>query len=324
MNTIETLAGPIDSSRLGVTLMHEHVFVLSPEIQQNYPDWWDDAKRIPDAVAKLTAASDLGIDTIVDPTVLGLGRNIPLVQRVAAEIDLNIVVATGLYTYDTLPFAFRFRGPDTPFGGPDPLVDLFTRDITEGIGDTGVRAGILKCATDEPGLTPDVERILRAVAHTHHATGVPITTHTHAPTRRGLDQQHVLGEEGVDLDRVVIGHTGDSTDLDYIERLIENGSYVGMDRFGVDVVSMEERVATVATLCERGHADRIVLSHDAVCHTDWFDMDVMAEVAPRWTPTHISADVLPALRARGVTDSQLQTMLVDNPRRILGRGTALD
>ena len=322
MAAVETLGGPVAADDLGVTLMHEHVFVLTPELLHNYPEHWDEATRIQDAVEKLSAAQDRGIDTIVDPTVLGLGRDIPLVQRVAAQVTINIVVATGLYTYDRLPFAFRFRGPGTPFGGPEPLDQLFIRDLTEGIADTGVRAGILKCATDEEGVTPDVERVLRAVARAHLATGAPITTHTHAPSRRGIEQQRIFAEEGADLGRVVIGHSGDTTDLDYLEQLIDAGSYVGMDRFGVDVVPFEQRVDTVVQLCERGYADRVVLSHDAVCHADWFDMDLMAEVAPRWTFTHIPDDVLPALREHGVTETQIRSMLVENPRRILAGETA--
>ena len=126
-----------------------------------------------------------------------------------------------------------------------PMVEMFVRDITEGIAGTGVKAAILKCATDEPGLTPGVERVLRAVAVAHRATGVPISTHTHARTRRGLEQQRVFAEEGVDLGRVIIGHSGDTTDLDYLKELIAAGSYIGMDRFGLDnILGFEHRVDT--------------------------------------------------------------------------------
>ena len=144
------------------------------------------------------------------------------------------------------------------------MTDMFIRDIEQGIADTGIKAAILKCATDEPGVTPGVERVLRAVAQAHRHTGVPISTHTHAGTRRGLEQQRIFAEEGVDLSRVVIGHSGDTTDVDYLEELIGNGSYIGMDRFGVDVyLPFEDRVDTVARMCERGHAEKMVLSHDA-------------------------------------------------------------
>ena len=317
---VETVRGPIDTTALGTTLMHEHVFVLNTEIVQNWGDYWDEEERVADAVEKLRALKAAGVDTIVDPTVIGLGRYIPRVQRVAARVDLNIVVATGVYTYDDVPFFFHYRGPGTVGGGDEPMVDLFVRDITEGIAGTGVKAAILKCATDVKGVTPGVERVLRAVARAHRATGVPITTHSHAPSRNGLDQQRIFAAEGVDLTRVIIGHSGDTTDLAYLEELIANGSYVGMDRFGIDLLlPFEDRVATVAALCERGHADRIVLSHDASCFIDWFDAELLPVAAPNWHFLHISHDVLPALRDRGVTDDQIRQMLVDNPRAIFER-----
>ncbi len=156
------------------------------------------------------SSSERGIDTLVDLTVVGLGRYIPRVAAIAAEVpDINVVVATGVYTYNEVPMYFHFRGPGTILGGPEPMVDLFVREITDGIGDTGVRAGILKCASDRPGITPGVERVLRAVAQAHRATGVPITTHTPTPPEPwGLEQQRIFTDEGVDLAQVVIGHSG--------------------------------------------------------------------------------------------------------------------
>lgn len=318
---VDTVRGPIATSELGVVLMHEHVFVLSPEILVNYPQGWgDEAAREADAVDKLNALKAIGVDTIVDPTVIGLGRYIPRIQRVAARTDLQIVVATGVYTYNDVPMYFHFTGPGTGLGGPETMTDLFVRDITDGIADTGVKAAILKCATDEPGLTPGVERVLRAVAQAHRQTGVPITTHTHAATRRGLDQQRIFAEEGVDLSRVIIGHSGDTTDLGYLEELIAAGSYLGMDRFGLhNILSFDDRVDTVARLCERGHADKMVLSHDASCYIDWLPEAVLPVALPDWHFLHIHHDVLPALRQRGVTEEQITTMLVDNPRAIFAR-----
>lgn len=315
------MRGPVPADSLGVTLMHEHVFVLSPEIMANYPEGWgDEQAREDDAVEKLNALKSIGVDTIVDPTVIGLGRYIPRIARIAQRTDLQIIVATGVYTYNDVPMFFHFTGPGTVLNGPETMVELFVRDITEGIAGTGVKAAILKCATDEPGVTPGVERVLRAVAAAHRATGVPITTHTHAHSRRGLDQQRIFAEEGVDLSRVIIGHSGDTTDLDYLEELIAAGSYIGMDRFGVDnVLSFDDRVDTVAKMCARGHAGRMVLAHDASCYIDWLPEEALPLVLPNWHYLHIHNDVLPALRERGVTEEQITTMLVDNPRTIFGR-----
>src|SRR5205085_10965923 len=223
MPQVNAVRGPIDTDRLGVTLMHEHIFVLSTEIMQNYPEGWgDEERRVADAIARLNELKARGVDSIVDLTVIGLGRYIPRIERIARATDLNIIIATGVYTYNDVPMYFHFQGPGTELGGPELMVDMFVRDITEGIAGTGVRAAILKCATDQQGVTPGVERVLRAVAQAHRQTGVPISTHTHAHTERGLEQQHVFEEEGVDLSRVVIGHSGDTTDIAYLEKLTAN------------------------------------------------------------------------------------------------------
>ena len=281
MSSVETVTGPVELDDIGPTLMHEHVFVLNTEILQNYGEYWETEERIADAVTKLTALYERGVRTIVDPTVIGLGRYLPWVQQVADQVDLNIVAATGLYTYDDVPFFFHHRG--VVFDNDDePMVRHFVRDITDGIADTGVKAGIIKCATDVKGPTPGVERVLRACARAHRETGVTITTHTDAGTYRGRDQQRIFAEEGVDPGRVVIGHCGDSTDTDYLRELMDSGSTIGMDRFGLDLLlPFEERVATVAALCDQGYADRMVLAHDAACFIDWFDEELIkAESSP--------------------------------------------
>lgn len=317
MTSVETANGPIEGGALGRVLMHEHVFVISTEIQQNYPDeWGDEDERVIDAANRLNELKAAGIDTILDPTAIGLGRYIPRILKVAAKTDLHIVVATGLYTFNELPHYYRNRRPSP--GEVDALTTHFVGDIQNGIADTGVKAAVIKCATDKPGLTPDVERTLRASAQAHRHTGVPITTHTHAASRRGLEQQDVFESEGVDLTRVVIGHCGDTADLDYLKQIADRGSYLGMDRFGIDgYLPTAERTAVVAELCHQGYAERMVLSHDASCYIDWIAGEVPIGELPDWHYLHISRDVLPALRAHGVTEEQITTMLVDNPRRFL-------
>jgi phosphotriesterase-related protein len=321
VSQLNTVRGSIDTADLGVTLMHEHVFVMTTEIMQNYPEGWGaGTRREADAIERLNELKARGVDSIVDLTVIGLGRYIPRIARIAQATELNIVVATGVYTYNDVPFFFHYMGPGTQFDGPEIMTDMFVRDIDEGIADTGIKAAILKCATDEPGVTPGVERVLRAVAQAHKRTGVPISTHTHAGLRRGLEQQRIFAEEGVDLSRVVIGHSGDSTDIGYLEELVTGGSYLGMDRFGIDVIlPFEDRVNTVARMCERGYADKMVLSHDANCYFDALPEALVPAALPNWHYLHIHNDVIPALKQRGVTDEQLHTMLVDNPRRIFER-----
>lgn len=310
MPQVQTVTGPVDTADLGFTLMHEHIYVLSEGVTANFPHLWDRDARIEQAVAALAELKARGVSTIVDLTVLGLGRDVPMVQEIARRSGMQVIVATGLYTYDELPSYFRLRDLDH-------MVDLFVRDIAVGIQGTDARAAVLKCATDEPGVTEGVEKVLRAVAKAHRRTGVPISTHTHAASQQGLRQQAIFKEEGVDLGRVVIGHSGDTEDIGYLEKLINAGSYIGMDRFGIDVIlPTEKRVATIVKLCERGYADRMVLSHDASCYIDWYEPQMVKAMVPRWNYLHIIDDVLPALRQAGVSEQQLRAMTIDNPRRI--------
>jgi len=317
MAQVETVRGPVDVDSLGCTLMHEHVFILNDEISKNYPAEWSEDDRVDEAIVKLNALVARGCQTVVDPTVVGLGRDIKRIRRVADGTDLNIVVATGLYTYNELPFYFSYRLPGED--GVDPMVAMFVGDLTEGIAGTGVKAAFLKCAIDEHGLAPGVERAMRAVGRAHAETGAPITVHTHPASGTGRDVLRVLKEEGADLTKVVLGHSGDTTDVDYLTEMADAGCLLGMDRFGLDMfLPGEDRVATVAAMCERGYAGSMVLSHDASCYIDWGPPETIPMFLPNWHYEHLFNDVLPALRSRGVSDEQINMMLVDNPRRYFG------
>lgn len=320
MPQVQTARGPVDTADLGPTLMHEHVFVLTPDVQQNYPqEWGSEQDRIADAVAKLGAVAALGVRTIVDPTVVGLGRYLPRIAQVAEQVDLNIVCATGLYTYDDVPFFFHHRGPalNQALGAevPDPMVEMFVGDIRDGVAGTSIQAGLLKCAIDHQGMTKGVERVMRAVAQAHQETGTPITVHTHPGSQQGLAVKKVLDAEGVDPRRVVLGHSGDSTDVDHLSELAEAGFLLGMDRFGINLeTTFEARADIVVELCRRGFAESMVLSQDAACYIDWIDPFVV-QLLPDWKYTHIHEQVLPYLLDKGVPQDQVDAMLVDNPRR---------
>lgn len=321
MSMIQTVRGPVDSADLGPTLVHEHVFVLTADVQRNWPDeWGDEDARVDEAVAKLSELAGAGVRTIFDPTVAGLGRDIPRIQRIAARVDLHIVVATGLYTYDEVPNFFRNRGKGLHPDLPEPMVDLFVRDLTEGIAGTGVKAGFLKCAVDERGMTEGVERVLRAVAQAHLATGAPVMVHTHAHSRQGLAVRTVLDQEGVSPSAVMLAHCGDTDDADYLSELAEAGYLLGMDRFGLETVApFAQRVEIVAELCRRGLAGSMGLAHDTACYIDWAE-PAAREWLPQWNYLHIPNEVLPALRERGVTDEQIDQMLVANPARWIAAG----
>jgi phosphotriesterase-related protein len=310
MATVNTVTGPVDSSELGFTLMHEHVVVKSAGVVENFPSVWNRAEEIERAVARLRDVAARGVKTMVDATA-DQGRDIHFVAEVARRSGMQIVAATGLWI--DVPRYFRSRGADV-------MAELFLKEINEGIAGTQIKAGVLKCATDEVGATGDIEKALRACARVHRATGVPITTHTFAAGQTGTVQQDIFESEGVDLSRVIIGHSGDSTDMDYLSRLIGRGSYIGMDRFGLDMfLPTADRVATIARLCKMGHADKMVLSHDANSYMDWFERPLLEMTAPDWHYNFIPDTVIPALLESGVSEDEIQQMTVENPRRIFER-----
>jgi phosphotriesterase-related protein len=308
MATVETARGPVATAELGPTLMHEHIVTRSPGVHENWPHLFDRDAILALAGRKLADLATRGIRTIVDLTTVDLGRDIDLIGAVARQARVHVIVATGVWWMPQRYFSAH---------GVDEVAELFIRDITRGIGASGVKAAIIKCATDTAGVTPVIENILRASARAQRATGVPISTHTWAAGRSGEAQQAIFAQEGVDLRRVIIGHSGDSDDLGYLRGLMERGSTIGMDRFGLDhFLPTEKRVEVLARLCAEGYAARMVLSHDANCWTDMLSEDAKRRTRPRWHYTHISDDILPALRKAGVSEDQIDQMLVRNPRAI--------
>jgi phosphotriesterase-related protein len=235
-------------------------------------------------------------------------------------------VAAGLYVYEELPQQYAYRGPGNLIDIPEPMVTDFSHDITEGIAGTAVKAAFLKCALETPEPSPGIERIARAIARTHVETGAPITVHTSGPHQTGRTAVRIFRDEGVDLTKVVIGHAGDSNDLDYLSELADTGATLGMDRFGLDLFNpTAERVKTIAALAARGYADRMVLSHDASCFIDYFGAahdEARAAAAPNWHFEHITDDVIPALLAAGVTQAQVDTMMIENPVRYFSKAGA--
>ncbi len=326
MPHVPTTAGDVDTEDLGVVFMHEHVFVRTESLQWGWPGFggWDEETEVAAARERLTRLRGNGVDTILDMTVPGLGRDPALVARAVEGTGLKVMFATGFYTYEHLPLPFSLRGPGKILDGDDRLLEsMFEADLTTGIGETGFRAAVLKIVTDEPGMTPDVERLANAVASVHLRTGAPICTHAHAQSKRGLDQQRVLKDRGVDLGRVMIGHSNETTDLDYLTAIIDNGSYLGWDRCGLPMaVPLDTQIDTLAALCERGYAGRIMLSHDKSSFMDWFTNAEVDPVLPDWRYTYLHDTVLPGLRDRGVTDGQIEQMLIRNPRAFFGASGA--
>jgi len=316
---VETYRGRRHADVLGTTLIHEHLFVRDQELELSlsFPEW-DETAMVDRAVEVLTSLHDLGIDTVVDLTVPGLGRDARVVRRVAARAPVNLIASTGLYGAAGLPLFFQLHGPGRVVEGPEPLIELFLRDIENGIGGTDVKAGMLKVMSGEEGITPDVARVMTAAAIAHQQTGVPITTHSHPATRNGLQQQAFFRTHEVSLDRVIIGHSGDSEDLDYLCELMDNGSTIGMDRFGMEhVLDDRRRLRTVLELLGRGYVDRMVLSHDAAIYSHVTPPSWRAQQSPNWHMENLPRRVLPLLREAGVSQAEIDQMLVSNPKRLL-------
>jgi phosphotriesterase-related protein len=305
---VQTVTGPVAPEALGRVLMHEHVITRSPGMREDYPSSYPRDEAVEASIEGLRALKAAGIDTLVDHTTYDLGRDAELLAEASRASGVLIVAATGVWIEPQRYWHLR---------APVEGAELLIADLERGIAGTSIRAGVIKCAVDRAGVTPAIERVLRACAIAHRATGAHISTHTHAAGRVGLDQQRIFAEEGVDLDRVVIGHCGDTDDLDYLRELLAGGSYLGMDRFGVeDLLPDADRMDVVATLCAEGHAERLLLSHDASCWNDRQPMQAIRRTRPQWHHRHIVEDVVPGLLDRGVTEEQIDTMLVRNPRTL--------
>jgi len=308
---IQTIRGAVDDAALGTTLMHEHVFTLDTEAAANdATDWAEDA-GVAEAVERLDALAAGGVDTIVDLTVLGLGRDIPRIQRVAAGTRLQIVVATGIYAFLEVPNFLATRADDA-------ITGLFVREIREGIDDTGVKAAFLKCAVEHHGIVGDVPRILGCVAAAHRETGVPVMVHTNAKAQTGLLALDFLTERGVDPAKIVIAHAGDSNDLGYLRAMADRGAWLGQDRYGIEHFNPSaDRLATTLALIAEGYAERIHLGHDSACFYDFMAHNPpFADERPDLLRIH--NEFLPALRSAGVSDEQIDQMLLANPRVFFG------
>ena len=316
MPHVETTGGSIDVEDLGLTLIHEHFRTTDEATRFQFPHLYDEQAEWEAAIADTDDVKGHGVRTVVEPSAMFLERDAAFSKRVADESGLNVVLATGIYTYDHLPQPFLNRDEDA-------LAAIFVHEIENGIQGTAVKPAFIKCAADEPGVTPNIEKVHRAAARASVQTGKPIMAHSRPASGTGLEQMRVFGEEGVDPAKIQVAHTGDTDDLDYIEQLLETGCWIGMDRYGLDIfLPTEPRNKTVLTLLERGYADRMFLSQDYCSTIDWFAPEVQAYLkaneVPDWSMTFLFAQVIPELKERGMTEEQLDQMMVQNPKRWLG------
>ena len=312
MATINSVLGPLDTANLGYTLSHEHVVVSSAGIQTTYPEFLDRQGSIEKAVVDLTSAYSSGVRTIVDVSTLDLGRDIRLIEEVSRRSGVNFIAATG--TWRDIPRVFWTATPDM-------IADLYVREIEEGIEGTGIKAGIIKVANDQGGVTPEGEIILRAASRAQRRTGVPISTHTWAPERVGEQQIRIFEEEGVDLNRVYIGHSNDTTDTEYLIGMLNRGVWIGLDRYpgrrNAATPDWETRTETAKKLIDAGYSDRIMLSHDWSVTLSIVTRE-MQEERHRNNPDgylFIKRNVEPRLVELGVPSDVVNNINTDNPQR---------
>ncbi|MAF39416.1 MAG: phosphotriesterase-related protein [Chloroflexi bacterium] len=314
MPTINTVLGPVDTSELGFTLSHEHLATNAAGILKTFPELVDRAGVIEQANATLREASLEGLRTIIDVTTIDLGRDVEMMREVSQTTGVHIVAATGNHLAVPRPFVDL---------APEVIAGLYVREIEVGIEGTGIKAGIIKVASDEGGVTRPQEVVLRAAGQACVRTGTPISTHTWSPDRVGEQQVRILQDEGVDMDKVYIGHSNDDMDMSYLLGLLRKGVWLGLDRFPggrrPGTPYWEERTQLAKQLIDAGYTDRIMLSHDHSVPKARYGVAVQEERI-KYNPdgyNFITRNVLPRLKDMGVSDDMINQIMVENPRRFL-------
>ena len=316
---INTVLGPCKPSDLGTTLMHEHLLI-------GWPGWETDVAAPPFhrkevvkmCIDRMLELKDLGLRTFLDPCPIDLGRDVELMAEVSQATGVHIICATGLYKEDQgAPAYFKFRAQFTD--ATSEMADGFIRELTEGVGSTGIKPGILKVATQAHRISPYEEMVLRAAARAATVTDTPITTHTDEGTM-GRQQLDIFASEGIDLNRVIVGHSCGSADLRYHVDMLDRGCYLGFDRFGLQVLQPDRlRTAALIGLLGIGFQNQIVLSHDTVWCWRGRALPVEESSVPNWKPSHVFTNIIPALRDAGVVQAKIDAMLVENPRRFFSQ-----
>ena len=309
---VNSVLGPIDPSELGFTLMHEHIVCKSASMDQAFPDWFNRQEVLSSAVNELRYAKQQGLQTMVDVTPITLGRDIRLLRDVSEKTGVNIIASTGFYNIDE----FFFGGWKI-----EDLVDQLIPEIEEGIQGTDIKPGVIKCASATE-ITPTNEKLLRVAARLHKKSGLPVTTHSSSRDKNGIPQLEILLDEGVEPGKLVIGHCGDTTDMDYLETILASGCYIGLDRFGIEfMLSNDSRIDVLVELLEKGYEDQIVISHDYIVSYDWFPEKLTRKVIDSddpWSFHDILVDIIPKLIDKGVSEKQIKNLTNGNPKKILG------
>jgi phosphotriesterase-related protein len=326
---VQTVTGPIPNSALGRTLMHEHLFIAFPGAEFDPSATCDRAGFVSEAVKRLRQLrQEHGVRSFVDPCPIELGRDAAMMREIAEKSEMNVICTTGFY-FEAMGLPVYWRARST-----EEIAELYIREITRGIGSTGVRAGAIKVATGAPVITPLEMKFLEAACIAQRATGVPIITHTQDGCA-GPDQQAAFAKGGVAPHQCLIGHCCGNADPAYHKRVVDGGSYIGFDRIGLQRYQPDEvRADNLVKLVRAGHRAQIMMSQDR--HCGWLGK-LIRQVPPeeqaridalnaagRWPPpyTYLFTDFVPMLRARGLGETEILSILDDNPRRFFA-GEAL-
>jgi phosphotriesterase-related protein len=307
--SVKTVLGEISPDELGITLTHEHFAVDATRFRKDPRVKLDDTTVISE---ELTEFKELGGGAVVDLTPIDLGRDPHALQVISRQTGLPIVMATSFYYEVAYPDFVRESSVEQ-------IAGLFIKELTEGVGETGIRCGVIgEIGTSGGAITRDEEKVFRAAAIAQRQTGAAINTHTYW-AELGLEQIALLREAGGDISRTVIGHLDLKMDLAYHLSIAETGATVAYDclgktyydaEFGVQFASDEGRADAVLQLVRSGHAGRVVLSHD-VCKTSQLRRNGGNGYA------HLLREFVPLLRERGIGEDDLHTILVDTPARLL-------
>jgi phosphotriesterase-related protein len=319
MAKINTVLGSVSTDELGVTLIHEHLVF-------SYQGWECDALAPPynreaaadTCVEALREAKGYGLKTLVDASATDMGRDVELQKIVSERLGINIICATGFYTekYGKAGY-FKFRSQMYDIAAE--LCETMVKEVTQGIGNTGVKAGVVKVSTGHARISSYEEKLLRAAARAQKETGVPIITHTEAGTM-GPEQADLLISEGADPKRIVIGHMCGNANLNYHLSVLEKGVNIAFDRLGIDVIFPDKlRKACLIGLIGIGYTDKIMLSQD--CFACWLGRpfefpDATKPLLANWSYAHVFNNIIPALREAGVSEEKVDTIMVKNPRRL--------
>jgi len=302
---IQTVLGPIDPSTLGPTLMHEHAFFDVETSPGAYDAIVEDEAMLGDELGRYASAGGSGF---VDLTPPALGRNPAGLARLARATGLHVVMGAGWYRHE-------YHTDDVRTMSVNELADTLVREFRDGIGETGVKPGILgELGTGRVAIRASEERAFRAAARAQREVGFTISTHTTHYGELASDQIRLLREEGVPVERIVIGHLGERRGAADVLAIAETGVFVQIDHVGrrleAGMISDEQRARNVAELVAAGRAGQLTLSMD-ICSNS----QMHAHAGHGFD--HLLVSFVPLLRAAGVTDADITTMLVENPRRIL-------